>query len=454
MALFKISRGLNGNLPIDKKDGYCYYTTDNSLFHIDYEDDNHELQRKSLNAAGAQKILVPKYELNDEGSYEIVGFDETGAAVLALEMDESTDKIPTNALVSGKITEVADTKMDKENPTGSGYLSMNQSEGEIPSEFGVALGYQTIASGLEGATAIGYQTQALGDSSIAIGNSTIAEGKAALAEGKGSHALGDYSHAGGLNTHADGLASYASGESAWAKSDYSFAHGYYVEANGLAQTVFGKFNIADTEESISHALIIGGGSGIEGAEDQYKNIFTVDWRGNAEFTGTVKALSPIDENDLATKAYVDAAASNSVDVGMSHMSLSATEDGQTEFDFSYYTGTTIDNNTLIYFNGLLLIKGVHYTLNAATPAIVTLLDWSAKAGDYCHIVKFRVGEGGGVQLGGEATVTSASMLEGIKAYDNEGNLVEGTLNLDAEYENQVEVIDDIDALTQLEEILN
>lgn len=414
MALFKISRGLNGNLPIDKKDGYCYYTTDNSLFHIDYEDDNHELQRKSLNAAGAQKILVPVYGLDTEGNPTIIGYREDGAAVLALELDNSAKKIPTNALVSTAISDLTteldtmnELKMDKENPVGTGSFSLNRAENSTIGENSVAVGFNTTSSG----------------------NYSFAEGSSTVASGENSH---------------------AGGEQSLALDNASFAHGCFITASGEAQVVFGKYNLEDN----SKALIIGGGSGIEGAEDQYKNIFTVDQLGNAEFTGTVKALSPIDENDLATKAYVDAAASNSVDVGMSHMSLSATEDGQTEFDFSYYTGTTIDNNTLVYFNGLLLIKGVHYTLNQTAPAIVTLLDWSAKAGDYCHIVKFRVGEGGGVQLGGEATVTAASMLEGIKAYDNEGNLVEGTLNLDTEYENQVEVIDDIDALTQLEETLS
>lgn len=386
MALFKISRGLNGNLPINKKDGYCYYTTDNSLFHIDYEDDNHELQRKPLNAAGAQKILVPIYGVDPEGNSIIIGYREDGAAVLALELDDSAEKIPTNALVSIAISDLTtrldtayELKMDKENPVGTGSFSLNRAENSTIGENSVATGFNTISSG-----------------------------------------------------------------------NYSFTHGYFITASGEAQVVFGKYNLEDN----SKALIIGGGSGEENAENQYKNIFTVDWQGNAEFTGTVKALSPIDENDLATKAYVDSVASNSVDVGMSHMSLSATEDGQTEFDFSYYTGTTIDNNTLVYFNGLLLIKGVHYILDETTPAKVILLDQSVKAGDYCHIVKFRVGEGGGVQLGGEATVTAASMLEGVKAYDNEGNLVEGTLNLDTEYENQVEVINDIDALTQLEETLS
>ena len=40
MALFKILKGLKVNLPSTKKDGYCYFTTDDQMFYIDYEDAN------------------------------------------------------------------------------------------------------------------------------------------------------------------------------------------------------------------------------------------------------------------------------------------------------------------------------------------------------------------------------------------------------------------------------
>ena len=52
MALFKISKGLKNNL--DKQtmvEGYCWYTTDDSLFYIDSTDNDGNLQRKALNAA-------------------------------------------------------------------------------------------------------------------------------------------------------------------------------------------------------------------------------------------------------------------------------------------------------------------------------------------------------------------------------------------------------------------
>jgi len=56
MALFKISKGLKANLPLTKKAGNCWYTTDDSLFYIDYEDENGVVQRKALNAKDAEKL--------------------------------------------------------------------------------------------------------------------------------------------------------------------------------------------------------------------------------------------------------------------------------------------------------------------------------------------------------------------------------------------------------------
>lgn len=53
MALFKIFKGLKNNLPSisTSRDGYCYYTIDDSLFYVDFDDGN-GLQRKPLNAGG------------------------------------------------------------------------------------------------------------------------------------------------------------------------------------------------------------------------------------------------------------------------------------------------------------------------------------------------------------------------------------------------------------------
>lgn len=56
MALFKVSKGIKANLPSTKTEGYCWYTTDDSLFYIDYKDENGTLQRKALNAKDTETL--------------------------------------------------------------------------------------------------------------------------------------------------------------------------------------------------------------------------------------------------------------------------------------------------------------------------------------------------------------------------------------------------------------
>ena len=56
MALFKISKGLNTNLPTTLTEGYCWYTYDDSKFYIDYKDENGVLVRKALNAEDAETL--------------------------------------------------------------------------------------------------------------------------------------------------------------------------------------------------------------------------------------------------------------------------------------------------------------------------------------------------------------------------------------------------------------
>lgn len=56
MALFKVSKGLDTNLPEALTEGYCWYTYDNSKFYIDFKDENGVLSRKALNAQEAEKL--------------------------------------------------------------------------------------------------------------------------------------------------------------------------------------------------------------------------------------------------------------------------------------------------------------------------------------------------------------------------------------------------------------
>jgi hypothetical protein len=59
MALFKISRGLKSNLPKTITDGWCYFTTDDKKFWIDYGNERVPINAKNADTlAGAELATV------------------------------------------------------------------------------------------------------------------------------------------------------------------------------------------------------------------------------------------------------------------------------------------------------------------------------------------------------------------------------------------------------------
>ena len=90
------------------------------------------------------------------------------------------------------------------------------------------------------------------------------------------------SHAEGYLTIANRMASHAEGVSTTA-IDGSHSEGVFTKASSIYQHVQGKFNIEDTSSTYAH--IVGGGT----SDDDRKNIHTLDWNGNAVFSGDVTA---------------------------------------------------------------------------------------------------------------------------------------------------------------------
>lgn len=56
MALFKICRGAEANLPITKTNGYAYFCTDTQNFYIDWMDSSSNLIRSKLAVEYADKL--------------------------------------------------------------------------------------------------------------------------------------------------------------------------------------------------------------------------------------------------------------------------------------------------------------------------------------------------------------------------------------------------------------
>ena len=56
MALFKILKGNESNLPATLTEGYCYFCTNTGNFYIDYKDETNALTRSKLSSKYADKL--------------------------------------------------------------------------------------------------------------------------------------------------------------------------------------------------------------------------------------------------------------------------------------------------------------------------------------------------------------------------------------------------------------
>ena len=157
------------------------------------------------------------------------------------------------------------TKMDANNPVGTGSFSMNRKAGTIVGvnshaegnnttasrDYSHAEGNETTASGYSSHSE-GVQTTASGKSSHAEGSETVARGEYSHAEGIGTTASGSYSHAEGSYTTASGPISHAEGASTKASGYYSHAEGtsttasqFYSHAEGYQTTASGQSSHAE-----------------------------------------------------------------------------------------------------------------------------------------------------------------------------------------------------------------
>lgn len=151
------------------------------------------------------------------------------------------------------------------------------------------------------AFAHGGNVKASGYCSHAEGQDTVASGQYAHAEGAGTKATNAASHAEGSGTVASGVQSHAEGTGTTAKGLHTHVEGYYTTAGGTAshaegngtiaessyQHVQGKYNIIDKNDKYAH--IVGNGT----SDAARSNAHTVDWNGNAWYSGTVEGTAMI-----------------------------------------------------------------------------------------------------------------------------------------------------------------
>lgn len=195
--------------------------------------------------------------------------------------------------------------------TASGRVSHAEGWGaDARGDYSHAEGYYTTAS-QDSSHAEGKNSYAYGKASHAEGQDTSADGDCSHAEGKNTSADGTYSHAEGCNTTASGLGSHAEGQATAASGSESHAEGGGTVAIGSCQHVQGKYNIEQGRVNnplvSDYAHIVGNGT----SDTNRSNAHTLDWSGNAWFSGDVYVGSTSGKDKdagskkLATEEYVD-----------------------------------------------------------------------------------------------------------------------------------------------------
>lgn len=158
MALFKICKGKESNLPSNLVNGYCYFCTDTTNFYIDHEDKNGALTRSKLSSKYADTLRY-----TEDGSFvEINPTDiitknnyETIISVASTDKNglmSSADKIKLNNLPEDIHTSLA---KDFISAKGGAYsldtvleLSLNNTPTVLSSMFDNPI-FRTTASGLK-----------------------------------------------------------------------------------------------------------------------------------------------------------------------------------------------------------------------------------------------------------------------------------------------------------------
>lgn len=236
-----------------------------------------------------------------DGDYTVL---VTSSVEVVHKIDRKYIDIPTNLATQEDIDEVwdyadnaydvASGKMDKNNPTGTGSFSMNRKAGTAVGQNSHTEGYNTTASGFSshaegnGTVASGEDSHAEGIGATASGSFSHAEGYGTKSSGQNSHAEGDNTTAYGQNSHAEGYYTIANGRNSHAEGFYttaneiySHAEGNRTVASGKAQHVEGVANIEDTKDKYIHIA----GNGVDSSNRS--NAHTLDWEGNAWYSGDV-----------------------------------------------------------------------------------------------------------------------------------------------------------------------
>ena len=228
---------------------------------------------------GENIIIAPPGTINGEGGGETDVYTKSEVDSMIGGIDDQLDDVYTKEEVDEAIGEIdLSAKMDKEDPTGEGSLSLNRRESTSIGTNSVAVNTQCQASAAN-TFACGSQTTASGAYSFASGFQTTASGIRSFAEGNGSKSSGESSHCEGISTESHGVSSHAEGEG--------------TIAYGKCTHVFGEYTDSGSETSRvargAFLEIAGNGTG----KNNRSNARTLDWSGNEWLSGYILPVNGV-----------------------------------------------------------------------------------------------------------------------------------------------------------------
>lgn len=170
----------------------------------------------------------------------------------------------------------------------------------------LAANEKTTAAGLA-SSSFGSETQALADFSTSNGKRTTASGEAAHSGGVDTEAAGYASDTSGTGNLADGDNSKSSGLNSKALGYGSFTHGNELIAKGDWQVIFGEYNLNDT----NNILEVGNGFAVDktafnSADDLFNTIVDLrDSNGIYLYYRINDDYIVINSRDVAVSVYND-----------------------------------------------------------------------------------------------------------------------------------------------------
>ena len=227
----------------------------NSEIH-DLQNQVNECVDEALSHKGASDIAFDNTDTGLEANNVQNAIEEVNTKTDAkADSDDVYDKTYIDNAFTG-VNNSLNTKMDKENPVGTGSFSLNRKSGTTVGSASIAMGNNNTASSAY-SVAIGINNTASEKRSIAIGSDNFSGAYSSVA-------MGGYSSA---------------------RGNYACAIGNHAFANRRGQFVFGEYNEAESlgnpAQRGTYVEIVGNGT-----DDSHpSNARTLDWQGNETIAG-------------------------------------------------------------------------------------------------------------------------------------------------------------------------